>query len=337
MQEKIGREAQLVATLNGNPGRSIITLRLVQFMHPGGQPPHRGRGIKPWNAGGHCRSFLLAPGSFRTSIAGASQQAPRLGFWGEWEGPAEGIPLDVVGAAHTAFIPRPEAFPASLGLQNTDPFVFDGPFLYSCCKQVRYDGVPTYLRNLDRGDVLLFGSNLAGSFVLDTVFVVADGIPYTRRTGPQQLGGLVPCSFMEATLKPLAFLDRNAASDQVASGCSPDGWDADDERTWCGPVGSLPDVEYRLYRGATPEAPVNGMFSFVPVRVASDALLSFDRPVPENYVSPALNTGSRQCLRGPESAHLVSDAWSYVVKVVINAGLMLGTSFRSSESDATYA
>jgi hypothetical protein len=72
-----------------------------------------------------------------------------------------------------------------------------------------------------RGDVLLFGSRLGpaqeGRFVLDTVFVVTDGAPYGRRTGPRQLADRVPLSFVEATLRPPAFEGGPAAGEQASS------------------------------------------------------------------------------------------------------------------------
>lgn len=39
-----------------------------------------------------------------------------------------------------------------------------------------------------------------------------------------------------------------------------------------------PDAELTLYVGATPERPVNGMFSFVPARAARPEATAFPRP-----------------------------------------------------------
>lgn len=303
--------------------------RLVQFMHPGPQPAHQGPGTKPWNTGDHRRSFLVAPGTFNASLSGPSERAPRLSFWGEWEAPAMGVPLTGGGAVHTAFVPQPVAFPERAGLQNTDPFVFDGPFIYSCCKQVRKDGTATYLRDLHRGDVVLFGSNLGGSFVLDTVFVVADSVRYGIRTGPTTLVGRVAPSFIEATLKPLAFTDGTTDGEGPRGTCGIEGWDDEDERSSCHPLAGKPEVEYRLYWGATPEARVDGMFSFAPARPASNPLVAFTRPIINDFISPAMNTGFRECLGGGrERANPVKEAWTHIAELVLAAELVLGTSFR---------
>ncbi|WP_437943754.1 hypothetical protein WMF27_02470 [Sorangium sp. So ce281] len=309
--------------------------RLVQFMHPGRQPAHQGPGIKPWNTGEHRRSFLVAPGTFNASVSGHSESATRLSFWGEWEAPATGIALTDGGEAHTAFAPRAVTFPGRAGLQNTDPFVFDGPFIYSCCKQVRRDGTPTYLRDLHRGDVVLFGSNVGGSFVLDTVFVVSDSVSYGIRSGPRTLTGRVAQSFVEATLKPLAYTDGNTDGEGLRGACGIEGWDDDDERASCQPLAGSSEVKYRLYWGATPEARVDGMFSFAPARPVSNPLVAFARPSVRDFVSPGMTTGFRECLVDGRK-RTVKEAWTYIADLVLSAGLVLGTSFQI-EADANSA
>lgn len=300
--------------------------RLVQFMHYGRQPDHKGPGVKPWNTGEHRRSFLVAPGAFKSSLSGPAESAPRLAFWGEWEAPAE--VLAAGGAAYTAFAPRPVVFPMQAGLQNTDPFVFDGPFLYSCCKQVWKNGTATFLRDLNRGDVVLFGSKLDGNFVLDTVFVVADSTPYGRSTGPDTLSGRVPQSFVEATLKPLAWPVRGTDSGEPPVTCSPSNLDGADACSSCHPLlPSDPEVDYRLYWGATPETHVNGMFSFVPAKQVSEPLIAFNRPVVKDFVSPGLSQNFRDCLDGAGQANSVKEAWAHIAELVLGAGLVLGTAF----------
>jgi hypothetical protein len=54
--------------------------------------------------------------------------------------------------------------------QNTDPFVFGPRIIYSNCRQLRN----RKLRSLAWGSVVLFGSRVAGEFVLDTLLVVGD-------------------------------------------------------------------------------------------------------------------------------------------------------------------
>jgi hypothetical protein len=158
--------------------------------------------VKPWNTieNDHVRCFLMVPGAFRRTLDGPVEGTDRLLFWGAWEAPARGIELGH-GPVRMAFVPIPPDFPDQPGLHVTDPFVFDGPFLYSCCQQKD----KPFLRNLERGDVMLFGSRLDGNFVLDTVFVVAGSESYETYAGPEELGAKVPRPFVEATLKPLAF------------------------------------------------------------------------------------------------------------------------------------
>jgi hypothetical protein len=55
-----------------------------------------------------------------------------------------------------------------------------GPsFLYSNCRQFTSQLRPTRLQRLAPGSLILFGSNLRGRFVLDTVLVVGSRTPYT--------------------------------------------------------------------------------------------------------------------------------------------------------------
>lgn len=304
--------------------------RLVQFMHSGTQPAYKGPGVKPWNTGKHRRSFLVSPGSFNSSLFGPSESTGRLSFWGEWEAPAEAISLTAGGAAHTAFAPQPVAFPARAGLQNTDPFVFDGPFIYSCCKQVKKNGAPTSLRDLSRGDVLLFGSKLAGKFVLDTVFVVANSTLYGRRTGPDTLSGRVPQSFVEATLKPLASpLGGMDDSGELQETCSPVDWEGPEVCSSCHPIlSSASDIDYRLYWGATPEERVDSMFSFVPAKQVSEPLVAFERPVVKDFVSPDLSMNFYDCLGRAGQTNAVKEAWTHIAELILGAGLVLGTAFR---------
>lgn len=272
---------------------------LIQFLHPGRQPDHRGPGPKPWNEGQHRRSFMKLPGAYCIDTASAPEQSPGLLFWGEWESRAD-VRLIGPGAAHALYVPIYPVFPGTPGLQNTDPFVFDGPFLYCCCKQLRDDGTATYLRNLERGDVILFGSQVAGRFLLDTVFVIRESQLFDSARGPKELKGRLADSFIEATLKPLA----NPGRGRCETGCGPG--------------------EYRLYWGATPGARVDGMFSYAPAKLADDPVNSFERPSLENleFIENGMNMGFRNCYC-PER-----QGWEIVTRVVTERGLTLGTSFQ---------
>jgi len=296
--------------------------KLVQFMHPGRQPgPGRDPKLKTWNTGEHRRCFLMAPGSYCTSISGSAGKADRILFWGEWEAPAHAIPLPAGGPAHAAFVPSQPEFPNTSGVQNTDPFVVDGPFMYSCCRQVRSSGTATYLRELSRGDVLLFGSRLAGDFVLDTVFVVAESELYSPHTGPEEFEDRAPASFVEATLKPLAFPEGRNTTETGSSLCG---------LIRCKPFSGCPpdpsvQVWFRLHWGATPEKRVNGMFSFAPAKVATRSLIAFERPKIKSLVAPGMTMGFRRCLPEGADASEVRRGWQAVTAAVLDAGLVLST------------
>ena len=87
---------------------------------------------------------------------------------------------------------------------------------------------------LRKGSVVLFGSRVAGQYVVDTVFVVAGCIDHEAATHRELLSGKVPDAYWDVTLKPL-----------YASGT--------DRRAWmCLPGEGL---SWRLYFGATYENP----------------------------------------------------------------------------------
>lgn len=110
-------------------------------------------------------------------------------FWGEWE-PQSSVHKLIQRAQHDPqWLHTPELNLDALtpiarhlqpscatdctagdGPQNTDPLVFGHLFQYGPCKQVgRYKKL---LGSLSRGDIILFGSILNKTFVLDTVLVV---------------------------------------------------------------------------------------------------------------------------------------------------------------------
>lgn len=218
--------------------------RTVKFCHPGAQwRSTADEGIAPWATviQGHARRYIETAGRYLRSRTGPVA-AGLIGFWGEYEAPtrfrrlarrpADGLPAFV----QTPLDPPGEAPPKAL---NTDPLVLGAPWIYSNCRQRALSG----LRRLERGDVVIFGSLVQRAFVIDTVFVVAEAIPYTGGAARQTLGTRLP---------PAAF---TLGLDLVRRG------------------------EYTLYVGATYEAPANGLFSFVPAVAANEHPLGFPRPM----------------------------------------------------------
>jgi hypothetical protein len=267
---------------------------VVQFPHPGGEHVPRGDRM-PWNTGPHRRKFLRAEATIVDAFGAPLAQGP-IAFWGEWEPPsrvAHRWPRrgDLPTVAHL-----PEWHDPGRGRwrQNTDPWVFGPAFLYSNCKQPNPGGTPSALQRLPVGSTILFGSSRAGAFVLDTVFVVGDIVTRYR-----PVDGIADASdaFRICTIESLA--------------ADP----SDYSRT-----------TFTLFRGATPDAPVNGTFSFVPCRRWSE-------PDDSRFARPAItvptvtNPASRQSPSGAtrhRSAEEVAAAWRAVVDQVTDAGLLLG-------------
>ncbi len=272
---------------------------VVQFLHPGGEhQPDEGQ-MKEWNRDNHRRKFLRSPGRFLET------DGPREGdivFWGEWEPESVVVrEIDTPLADGPRRIYDPDfVLPTApdedwyQGRQNTDPFVFGDRFRYTGCLQHTTRG-PTQMRFLARGSVILFGSCLhASEFVVDTVFVVAGHIDHTKEDYRDRLRGRVPATYEEVTLGP---------------------WYAD------------PDTavrSHRLYLGATFDAPVEGMFSFVPCLPYALAPRGFARPT---LRLPGVITDSHKQGRKHSPQAGIGDVeylWSEIVRQVTDQGLMLG-------------
>lgn len=262
------------------------------FFHPGRANEHI-EGRRPWRANSerHERAFLRAVGRARSSSTEEHEkyEGP-LTFWGEWEADAIGYALEqgAAGLPTCVLEPAPPSVERNLGaLHNTDPFVFGGAFLYSNCQQPW----SPMLRSLERGDVIFFGSQLDGSFVLDTVFVVDRRYPFVPAKLSEASLPNLPASFRAATLAPLSY--KICDSERTASA----------------------ETQLSLYIGATPESPVDGMYSFVPALSARPEARAFRRPIlcPSSQGQGiSTNTGL---------------SWADAVRAVIDAGLLLGTSF----------
>ncbi|MCI0689930.1 MAG: hypothetical protein L0Y54_22235, partial [Sporichthyaceae bacterium] len=210
--------------MRGEPDGPVY---VVQFPHPG--PEHRPgpAATMQWNTGAHARKFLHSPGRYLDGdgTAGSDQ----LVFWGEWEPPSRVIERWPADGGLPRYLHQPVwSRPGSRQpRQNTDPWVFGETFLFSNCRQLTPAGNPSALQRLTRGSIILFGSQLDGRFVLDTVFVVADAAPYT----PNQAEHLdLDDAARACIIEPLTLPGRK---DHSGAG-------------------------FMLYRGATVDAPVAG-------------------------------------------------------------------------------
>ena len=148
------------------------------------------------------------------------------------------------------------------------------------------------LRKLERGSVIAFGSKKRHGWVLDTVLVVADSFDYLAADTHTAVEGHVPDVSLHVTGGPLA---ENDATETL-----------------------------RLYRGATPDDPVDGMFSFFPAGLAEDNV-GFERPsieFPGHCFTPTLAQGYKKNHLPPET---LSELWHSTVEQVHDAGLVLVT------------
>ena len=295
----------------------------VQFPHPGREhSPARGAHAIGWNErvrdgkeNRHKRKFMRLRGAWADED-GIRKGSGDLWAWGEWEAESDLVrKLDVPEDDSRGPYPRYLWDPYYMirkdgygGLHNTDPLIFGDRFLYSNCGQAADSR--RGLKCLGRGSVIAFGSGrkIGGEWkwMLDTVLVVNDSIPYDPLDPRRALEGRVPEAFLDVTGGPLA--------DNPEKG--PGG---------CGPG----KTELRLYLGATPEDPVEGMFSFFPAKPAGGGS-GFPRPLveelPAEHFTPA-NT------RAPKGAARESDLdtdtlrrlWRSLAAQVRKEGLVLGT------------
>jgi hypothetical protein len=268
---------------------AVEAIRVVQFLHPGGEHRPDRDGRKPWNSGRHRRTFAVQPGRLLRTIDSRPEHH-MLQRWCEWESEAEVVKafgLRQKEYPRHLFSPRLHRKANYSGLANTDPCVFGECFRYCVCQQPSRPS----LRQLGRGSVILFGSHLSGSFVLDTAFVVARSFEY-RQNDHKSLR--LPESYRVVALAPL--------------------------RDGCGKGDA-----FRLYEGATPEDPVGQMFSFFPC-LPAECAEGFPRPTIDlpGIISPSLKQGIKG--HGPMTIDQATELWRDVVQQVVEQELQLGIS-----------
>ena len=280
----------------------------VQFSHPGTEHEPDPGGGKAWNthASSHARKFMEFPG--RWIEEDGSTREGRLRAWGEWEAESHLLrELTRPGGdwLHPRFLWEPYYVPREdhHRLHNTDPFIFGPRFLYSNCGQLAKPG----LRALGPGSVIAFGSGkgIAGErrWMVDTVMVIARSVEYGAGEAREALSGLADEAFIEVT---------------------------------AGPIAANEEGSFRLYRGATPDDPVDGMFSFFPAMPA-EGESGFPRPVldlPAEYFNPRSWQAPKGLWRDRSSDEL-RGLWGSLVAHVRRAGLVLGTHATSPRERGT--
>lgn len=273
------------------------TAFFVQFPHPGGEH-HPPIDDMPWNVSDHRRKFLVAPGRYLGDDDRVADGD--LAFWGEWEPPSRierRWPADgrLPRAMHRPYW----SGPATDGVrQNTDPWVWGDRMLYSNCKQIiGPQRRPTSMQELTPGSVICFGSTIDGDFCVDTVLVVASAEPWV----PADAEDLrIDDAFKICTGQSLTTTSRDA------------------------------HLRLTLYRGATVDDPVEGMFSFVPARRADEVDPRFCRP--SVRVPGRINPASWQSTWGskrPLPVNAIRDAWGSIREQVLARDLLLATRIRT--------
>ena len=296
----------------------------VQFPHPGNEHKPDGNGKIGWNkthrwsmtrrkygVKPHKRKFMQFQGEWTDEDD--NRHPGKLRAWGEWEPEstliAEFDPKDG-GPHHPKYLWKPHWTPRNSYrcLHNTDPFIFGDCFLYSNCGQSAES--KKSLKHLDRGSVIAFGSKVKheSTWALDTVLVVRDNCWYDPLDPRKTLEGNVPDGFLEVTGGPLVAWAEDLREGSPSAACA------------------LRSERLRLYRGATPDDPVDEMFSFFPATPA-DGETCFARPV-VRLDDKYFNCSSWQAPKGagrnlcPEATR---DLWGSLVTQVRAAGLVLGT------------
>lgn len=291
---------------------------IVQFPHPGAEHSvKRKQSEISWNnseTSDHKRKFMKFRG--RWQDVNNETHSDNLFAWGEWE-PESKVCRRIKPIAGEPHYPRllwkPYFVPKSSYkcLHNTDPFIFGDQFLYSNCKQ---DTFSPSLQHLAPGSIILFGSGKKvdghRQWVLDTIFVVRDRFEYDPREPRRALEGLVSSDFLTVTGEPIRAGYQSDANVNVQK-CPP-------------------GQKFVLYRGATPDNDVKGMYSFFPARRAESTEPYFSRPLISctgNLNMTYFNPGKWQGIKAnqvKDESVLVS-LWQQIVAQVRKDELVLGT------------
>jgi hypothetical protein len=278
-------------------------IRLVQFIHPGGEHEPDDGNEKHWNTGEHKRKFLRNRGQYVSGDAPDHLVTDDLLFWGEWE--PESTVIRRIGnpvehGPHYIYEPYYGAVPTTWA-QNTDPFVFGDSFLYSNCKQTTTHGL-TQLAMLGQGSVILFGSCIARSrFVVDTVFVVDRWVKFYPPNYEMEVAEHISKTFADVTLSRIAHHTA---------------------------------TPFTLYFGATHAHRVGEMFSFFPCVPDGQDERGFARPTIElpGQITNNLSQGKKMTIQADLPA--MKACWDEVVRQVTKEGLMLGVTAEVPEQCA---
>lgn len=250
---------------------------IVQFPHPRYEhiysKSEKENNRKEWNGSEkarkmnrHARNFIHAFGKYVDGSGKLVSANEGLVFWGEWEAEAE---MSVISENPEKALPKYLIEPLKIEKYikngvNTDPCVFGSCFKYTLCRQNKLNG--KRLLSLDSGSIILFGSGLEKSFLVDTIFVVSSSRKYNLKTMRKDLSGIKDFEDYEKLV--IDSIESECSSKEACSssgnGCAGSSCEkSDDDKTF--------------YEGADFYNPVNGMYSFVPAKTFSDGKAGFKR------------------------------------------------------------
>jgi hypothetical protein len=286
---------------------------IIQFPHPGGQ--HTAKSGTKWNTGIHKRKYLKVKGSYLKRLESKPINAT-VCFWGEWEAPSLVKSIKSNKSPLPKYIFEPcYTLPVTKNAANTDPFIFGDQFFYCICKQGHY----LSLRNLEKGDMILFGSNLNKQFVLDTVFVIKDWCDYEITDLPK-LKKKFNNAFFHTSLEPIinsTLVDAKSISvDNSEELCLPCIGDNKDDYK----PAKLKD-KYRIYKAVMYDDKdvFNGIFSYTPCLPDTLEHKGFTRPfINHPILSQELNQGIK-IIKNQD----VGQVWNEITTSILNDKLDL--------------
>ena len=235
--------------------------KIIQFPHSrDGIPGLHKKTDKPISTKQHYRHFIKSPGQYVDTSG--KLISDDLCFWGEWEMHASVTALNNNQFGFPKYIITPDTLNSSGKVINSDPCVFGQEFKYYNCRQSEKSKT---LKNLTQGDIIIFGSvidiNTSKEFYVDTVFVVAERIKYNTNNLSALKAHLSDYNkFYDLSLKGLECSKEDGSGNCCSSG-----------------AGCSSGDDLVLYKGATFDNPVDGMYSFSPCHSASSNPLGFER------------------------------------------------------------
>jgi hypothetical protein len=279
-----------------HPGREQYITYRGHRRHPDEYyffPGSRTQGVRLWNRtmlGGrrnlHKRKFIEHSGAYVEELNHFQSNKNTLRFWGEFEGHSRFELLEAADAVpyweNPCALHRPFFCLQGMQDQNTDPWVFGESWYYAICQKAR-------LRNIEPGDIVLFGSEFGDAFYMDTLLVIQDSV--------EARWEVFEPAYRESTLLHLGVSEHQK--------------------------GTFP-----VHR-ALKHADSASLFSFVPAHLPESRLRSRPRidTIALGLKKPGARTGafSRQ-LFPYEQIDLI---WNTIATQVLHQGLVLATDFEA--------